>query len=146
MGSRARITFGDGTAVYLEVDDAPVVVAETPDGAGPALPGGLGTTSAVGVERLVDKTGAALTAALKPLMSVLESVHDTVSGSARRPDELSVQLGFKLDSALDLVFVKGHGEASFTVTAKWNLAHAEDADPDADPDADAEEADAGAKP
>jgi hypothetical protein len=140
MGSRARITFSDGTSVYLEVDEPEVVTAGPgagPDGLRPRLPGGLGPTSPVGIgDRLVDKTGAALTTALKPLMSVLESVHDSVSASTRRPDELSVQLGFKLDSALDLVFVKGHGEAAFTVTAKWNLAQSPDGGSE---DADADE-------
>lgn len=126
----ARITFSDGTAVYLEVDEvssgggggAAVNGAAGAASAGPTLPEGLGATTAVGLEQIIEKTGAALTSGLKSLTSVMEAVHDAVSASARRPDELSVQLGFKMDGKLDLWLVKGHSEANFVVTAKWNLA------------------------
>uniref|UniRef100_UPI0032ED91C6 CU044_2847 family protein n=1 Tax=Streptomyces sp. HSW2009 TaxID=3142890 RepID=UPI0032ED91C6 len=59
--------------------------------------------------------------ALRPLSGVLESIHHSLASSARRPDEVTVEFGVTLGADLSLGVFSGKGEATFTVSATWNL-------------------------
>lgn len=59
--------------------------------------------------------------ALRPLGGVLESIHQSLADSARRPDEVTVEFGVTLGTDLSLGVFTGKGEANFTVSATWNL-------------------------
>jgi hypothetical protein len=121
MGDYVNFTFEDGTSVLIEAFPAPARVAagsgsgaDLPPGANPPAPVSRGS-------EILEKTGEALSEALRPLIPVLQSVHDTVSKAAVKPEEITVECGLKLSSELHLMIVGANGEASFTVSAKWVL-------------------------
>lgn len=132
-----RLTFDDGSVVRLHL-------ASADDGAGPAAPVDRGSADAgdaapdlpegFGVARPVSadgraaqaltRGGQALTDALRPLGGVLGGIHRSFTGFAQRPDEVTVEFGVTLGSDLSLGVFSGSGQASFTVSATWNLAGA----------------------
>lgn len=116
MAAFAQFDFEDGTSVLVEVvqNPGPPSAADLPSGTGPLQP-----VSRPG--EILRKTGAALADVLQPLVPVLETVHKTVGSAAVKPDEISVQVGLKLTTGMNLMIVGGNGEASITVAAKWNL-------------------------
>jgi hypothetical protein len=125
MPDFVEFVFDDKTSVLMEVSPAPRSMlldgegrtrptADLPEGSAEIEP-----VSRVG--ETLEKTGHALAEVLSPLLPVLESVHKTVSTAPNRPDEITVELGLKLSSELHLMIVGGNGEASITVSAKWDL-------------------------
>ncbi|WP_030673378.1 CU044_2847 family protein [Streptomyces rimosus] len=90
---------------------------ELPDGYGQARP-----VSVDGrVTRALTRGGEALESALRPLGSVLGSIHRSLAGGDHRPDEVTVEFGVTLGSDLSLGVFSGNGEASFKVSATWNV-------------------------
>ena len=120
MENFVNFTFGDGTSVLLQTFPSPVPLVAR--GSGPDVPSGVLPPAPVsrGGE-VLEQAGEALAEALRPLVPVLESVHETVSKAAVKPQEISVEVGLKLSSELRLMIVGANGEASFTVSAKWVL-------------------------
>lgn len=112
VGDYVEFEFGDGRKVLLEVFPGP---AEEEGPRGPLLP-------AAGGGRLARAAGGTLREVLRPLVPVLESVHATVAAVDPRPESVTVELGVKVTSGLQLGVVSGGGEASFTVSATWRLA------------------------
>jgi hypothetical protein len=135
MGDLA-LRLDDGTVVWLRPDphsdadaspDPPAASAEQrPDGdGGLELPGGFGSAQPVSVDsrmsRALTRGGDVLEEALRPLNGVLGQIHRSISSGDHRPDEVTVQFGVTLGSDLKLGVFSGKGEASFTVSATWNL-------------------------
>lgn len=131
-----RLTFDDGSVVRLHLapegvgpDGAP---GSAPAPAGPvaggelALPDEFGSARPVSADgraaQALTRGGEALTQALRPLGGVLGGIHRSFSQFAQRPDEVTVEFGVTLGSDLSLGVFSGGGEASFTVSATWNLA------------------------
>jgi hypothetical protein len=135
-----RLTFDDGSVVRLYLapkDDGRSTSngsrAEGESvGADPEaddeldLPAGFGTARPVSVDgraaQALTRGGEALTDALRPLGGVLGGIHRSFKQFAQRPDEVTVEFGVTLGSDLSLGVFSGSGEASFTVSATWNLA------------------------
>lgn len=140
-----KLTFDDGSVVRLHLAAQTSTPTHDP-GAGaravehdgnPAgeldLPpefGGARPVSSDGrTARALTRSGQALSDALRPLGGVLSGIHDSVSRFAQRPDEVTVEFGVTLGSDLSLGVFSGNGEASFTVSATWNLNGTEEAAP-----------------
>lgn len=133
-----KLTFEDGSAVRLHLNPVPDSVEaleqhEQPadGGAGSGadgleLPEGFGKAKPVSVDgraaQALSRSGTALTDALRPLGGVLDSIHQSFSRFAQRPDEVTVEFGVTLGTDLSLGVFSGSGEASFTVSATWDLA------------------------
>ncbi len=64
---------------------------------------------------------------------MLGGIHRSFSQFAQRPDEVTVEFGVTLGSDLSLGVFSGSGEASFTVSATWNLADRADGGAGTDP-------------
>ncbi|MFD9423522.1 MULTISPECIES: CU044_2847 family protein [unclassified Streptomyces] len=140
-----RLTFDDGSVVRLHLapqtgtpTDRPAADARTGEHDGdPAgeldLPPGFGSARPVSSDgrtaRTLTRSGQALSDALRPLGGVLSGIHDSFSRFAQRPDEVTVEFGVTLGSDLSLGVFSGSGEASFTVSATWNLNGTEEAAP-----------------
>ncbi|MFI9111758.1 CU044_2847 family protein [Streptomyces venezuelae] len=137
-----RLTFDDGSVVRLHL------VPEDGRTAGPAgaeagpdddldLPAGFGSARPVSADgraaQALTRGGEALTQALRPLGGVLGGIHRSFSQFAERPDEVTVEFGVTLGSDLSLGVFSGSGEASFTVSATWNLADRADGGAGTDP-------------
>lgn len=142
-----RLTFDDGSVVRLHLaPEGTGADAGKTHGPGPAtdtgpsgelaLPDGFGSAQPVSVDRRASQAltrgGEALTQALRPLNGVLGGIHRSFSQFAQRPDEVTVEFGVTLGSDLSLGVFSGSGEASFTVSATWNLANRTDAPGPAD--------------
>ncbi|WP_254406909.1 CU044_2847 family protein [Streptomyces sp. GMY02] len=135
-----RLTFDDGSVVRLQLapagpangtrnTESRVRAGGVPDAAdGLELPDGFGTAQPVSVgsrtTQAVTRSGEVLAEALRPLSGVLGGIHRSLSESVHRPDEVTVEFGVTLGSDLSLGVFSGSGEASFTVSATWNLAAA----------------------
>ncbi|MGW2056850.1 CU044_2847 family protein [Streptomyces sp. NPDC001840] len=135
-----RLMFDDGSVVRLrlapaggadgtESTESGVPAGAVPDAAdGLELPDGFGTALPVSVgsrtTQAVTRSGEVLADALRPLSGVLGGIHRSLSESVHRPDEVTVEFGVTLGSDLSLGVFSGSGEASFTVSATWNLAAA----------------------
>ncbi|MEV0938629.1 CU044_2847 family protein [Streptomyces phaeochromogenes] len=129
-----RITFDDGSVVRLHVAPQGSGADSLGEVAGfgvdsddePQLPDGFGKAQPVSVDgrtaQALTRGGEALTNALRPLSGVLGGIHSSFSQFAQRPDEVTVEFGVTLGSDLSLGVFSGSGEASFTVSATWNLA------------------------
>ncbi|MET9661931.1 CU044_2847 family protein [Streptomyces sp. NPDC006510] len=128
-----RLTFDDGSVVRLHLaPEAGRSAAERADGSDPGsgeeldLPAGFGTARPVSADgraaQALSRGGQALTDALRPLGGVLGGIHRSFSQFPQRPDEVTVEFGVTLGSDLSLGVFSGSGEASFTVSATWNLA------------------------
>ncbi|MEW2400263.1 CU044_2847 family protein [Streptomyces sp. NPDC046862] len=119
MGEFVEFTFDDGQAVLVEVFPSPLASASgqasTP-GSAPLVP-----VAGDGNGRVARAAQGALRQVLKPLVPVLQSVHDTVAAMDQRPHQITVDLGVKVGNDLTLGIVANKGEASLTVTASWNL-------------------------
>jgi hypothetical protein len=111
--------FADGSSVLLHT--FPVAAAESQGQHG--LPPGLGGAVPVGraADRLTPLAHEALRTALRPLVPLLQEVHDTVTAVPDRPQEIAVQFGVRFGSDLKLAVVGGSAEASLTVSATWKL-------------------------
>lgn len=119
MGEFVEFTFEDGQAVLLEVFPSPLadsMAGGTTPGSAPLVP-----VAGDNNGRISRAARGALRQVLKPLVPVLQSVHDTVSAMDRRPQQLTVDLGVKVGNDLTLGIVANKGEASLTVSATWNL-------------------------
>ncbi|WP_242440505.1 CU044_2847 family protein [Streptomyces sp. CB02923] len=96
-----------------------------PDDAGLELPDGFGHSRPVSVDgrvaRALTRGGETLEGALRPLGAVLGSIHRSLAAGDHRPDEVTVEFGVTLGSDLSLGVFSGNGEASFKVSATWNL-------------------------
>ncbi|MFE6821850.1 CU044_2847 family protein [Streptomyces sp. NPDC057690] len=119
MGEFVEFTFDDGQTVRLEVFPNPLAASD----AGGATPGSapLVPVAGDGRSRVARAACGALQQVLKPLVPVLESVHDTVYAMDRRPQHLTVDLGVRIGNDLTLGIVANKGEASLTVSATWDL-------------------------
>ncbi|MFC7906190.1 CU044_2847 family protein [Streptomyces nigra] len=121
-----KLTFNDGSAVRLHLASAPEDAPELSDGL--ELPEGFGNAQPVSVDgraaQALARGGEALTQALRPLGGVLSGIHQSFARFAQRPDEVTVEFGVTLGSDLSLGVFTGSGEASFTVSATWNLTDA----------------------
>ncbi|MER5885751.1 CU044_2847 family protein [Streptomyces sp. NPDC001941] len=130
MGEYVEFTFEDGQSVLLEVFPSPLgEAAQAPPGAGHLEPvagsGGLVSRAARGTLRTM----------LRPLVPVLETVHETVNGLAVRPDEIGVEIGVRFTNDLRLGIVSARGEANLVVKAVWKpTGEGPDGTPDAPPD------------
>ncbi|WP_329315681.1 hypothetical protein OG723_35780 [Streptomyces sp. NBC_01278] len=133
-----RVAFDDGSVVRLYLAPEGEKSEATSSGShavGPSadrkptdeldLPPGFGTARPVSVDgraaQALTRGGTALADALRPLGGVLASIHQSLSGIPHRPDEVTVEFGVTLGSDLSLGVFSGTGEASFTVSATWNL-------------------------
>ncbi|MFF3604153.1 CU044_2847 family protein [Streptomyces sp. NPDC002463] len=125
-----RLTFDDGSVVRLHLaSEGGATEVPTGVGAGPEddldLPAGFGSARPVSADgraaQALTRGGEALTQALRPLGGVLGGIHRSFSQFAQRPDEVTVEFGVTLGSDLSLGVFSGSGEASFTVSATWNL-------------------------
>lgn len=119
MGEFVKFTFDDGQAVLLEVFPSPLSDEATEDatpGSAPLVP-----VAGQGNGRVARAARGALEQVLKPLVPVLQSVHNTVATMEQRPDQLTVNLGVRVGNDLTLGIVANKGEASLTVCATWNL-------------------------
>ncbi|MFF0509741.1 CU044_2847 family protein [Streptomyces sp. NPDC004250] len=135
------LTFDDGSVAHLHVVPARAETAgpdrtgggntaDSSPGPGPGatleLPDGFGTARPVSVDERaahgLTRGGEALTRALRPLGGVLSGIHQSFAQSRHRPDEVTVEFGVTLGSDLSIGVFSGTGEASFTVSATWNLA------------------------
>ncbi|MGW2404659.1 CU044_2847 family protein [Streptomyces sp. NPDC001739] len=128
------LTMEDGTVVWLRAQ-APAA-ADGPPGAVPGqptasdgeleLPDAFGSAQPVSVDgrmgRALTRGGEVLEEALRPLGGVLGQIHRSISAGSHRPDEVTVEFGVTLGSDLHLGVFTGNGEASFKVSATWNLA------------------------
>ncbi|MFF3744998.1 CU044_2847 family protein [Streptomyces kronopolitis] len=89
------------------------------------LPDGYGAARPVSVDarmsRALTRGGEALEEALRPLGGVLGQIHRSIAAGTHRPDEVTVEFGVTLGSDLSLGVFSGSGEASFKVSATWNL-------------------------
>ncbi|MEV6565525.1 CU044_2847 family protein [Streptomyces kronopolitis] len=89
------------------------------------LPDGYGAARPVSVDarmsRALTRGGEALEEALRPLGGVLGQIHRSISAGTHRPDTVTVEFGVTLGSDLSLGVFSGSGEASFKVSATWNL-------------------------
>ncbi|MFF3540544.1 CU044_2847 family protein [Streptomyces platensis] len=89
------------------------------------LPEEFGSAQPVSVEsrmsRALTRGGEALEEALRPLGGVLGQIHRSISSGSHRPDEVTVEFGVTLGSDLSLGVFSGKGDASFKVSATWNL-------------------------
>ncbi|MFJ9416377.1 MULTISPECIES: CU044_2847 family protein [unclassified Streptomyces] len=122
----------DGTVVWLRAEEPP---ADGRSGAVPdqapapegelELPDAFGSAAPVSVDsrasRALTRGGEVLEEALRPLGGVLAQIHRSISGGSHRPDEVTVEFGVTLGSDLRLGVFSGKGDASFKVSAKWNL-------------------------
>ncbi|MFI2186240.1 CU044_2847 family protein [Streptomyces sioyaensis] len=104
----------DGDRPRHPGDDAEL---ELPDGFGAALPVSVDAR----MSRALTRGGEALEEALRPLGGVLGQIHRSISAGSHRPDEVTVEFGVTLGSDLSLGVFSGSGEASFKVSATWNL-------------------------
>ncbi|MGW2630191.1 CU044_2847 family protein [Streptomyces chattanoogensis] len=122
----------DGTVVWLRAEEPPAdgrsgaVPGQTPaPDAELELPDAFGSAQPVSVDsrmgRALTRGGEALEEALRPLGGVLSQIHRSISGGSHRPDEVTVEFGVTLGSDLRLGVFSGKGDASFKVSAKWNL-------------------------
>lgn len=109
MGDYVEFAFADGQKVLLEVFPDPAG-----DDRGPLVP-------VAGGGRVARVAGVALRETLRPLVPVLESVYRTVGAVDPVPESVTVELGVKISSDLQLGIVAGGAEASITVSATWNL-------------------------
>ncbi|AWK11833.1 hypothetical protein SSP531S_02640 [Streptomyces spongiicola] len=120
MAEFVKFTFEDGQSVLLEVFPSPLTeqrAGEEPEpGSAPLVP-----VARPGSGRVARATRGALEQVLKPLVPVLQSVHNTVSTMDQRPQQVTVDLGVKIGNDLTLGIVANKGEASLTVSATWNL-------------------------
>lgn len=130
-----NLTFDDGSVVRLhltptfaEATAAREPVAGLQDAETDELlelPAGFGSAQPVSVNgraaQALTRGGEALTEALRPLGGVLGGIHRSFAQFAQRPDEVTVEFGVTLGSDLSLGVFSGKGEASFTVSATWNL-------------------------
>ncbi|MEV5583465.1 CU044_2847 family protein [Streptomyces parvus] len=132
-----RLTFDDGSVVRLCLEPGTGALAHDPgvdaravehDGAATHeldLPPGFGGARPVSSDgraaQALTRSGQTLSDALRPLGGVLSSIHNSVSQFAQRPDDVTVEFGVTLGSDLSLGVFSGSGEASFTVSATWNL-------------------------
>ncbi|MEV5595035.1 CU044_2847 family protein [Streptomyces sp. NPDC052496] len=95
------------------------------DDTGLELPDGFGHSRPVSVDgrvaRALTRGGETLEGALRPLGAVLGSIHRSLAAGDHRPDEVTVEFGVTLGSDLSLGVFSGNGEASFKVSATWNL-------------------------
>ncbi|MFE1773247.1 CU044_2847 family protein [Streptomyces sp. NPDC059008] len=133
MGDVA-LKLDDGTVVWLRAEEP---VAKSPSGAGRSvhpddgadgeleLPDAFGSAQPVSVDsrmgRALTRGGEVLEEALRPLGGVLGQIHRSIASGEHRPDEVTVEFGVTLGSDLRLGVFSGNGEASFTVSATWNL-------------------------
>ncbi|MGA5566224.1 CU044_2847 family protein [Streptomyces platensis] len=89
------------------------------------LPDEFGSAQPVSVDsrmsRALTRGGEALEEALRPLGGVLGQIHRSISNGSHRPDEVTVEFGVTLGSDLSLGVFSGKGDASFKVSATWNL-------------------------
>ncbi|MGW3010608.1 CU044_2847 family protein [Streptomyces sp. NPDC001219] len=97
------------------------------------LPEEFGSAQPVSVDsrvaRALTRGGAALEEALRPLGGVLGQIHRSISSGSHRPDEVTVEFGVTLGSDLSLGVFSGKGDASFKVSATWNLGGGGTAEP-----------------
>ncbi|MFD8478316.1 CU044_2847 family protein [Kitasatospora sp. NPDC059673] len=117
----------DGTSVRLRV--FPVdAERERPPGARrpPDLAGGEAVSSGAG-RRTAALAQDALRTALRPLVPLLQEVHDTVTAVPSRPQEVAVEFGVQFGADLKLGIVGGTAEASLTISATWKLPTADPA-------------------
>jgi hypothetical protein len=134
------LTFEDGSVAHLrlapvrgETDGDTVTNGSAEHAPGPGdaleLPDGFGTARPVSIDgraaQALTRGGEALADALRPLGGVLSGIHQSFTQSDHRPDEVTVEFGVTLGSDLSLGVFSGKGEASFTVSATWNLADAQ---------------------
>ncbi|SCK52975.1 hypothetical protein YWIDRAFT_02947 [Streptomyces sp. SceaMP-e96] len=143
MGDVA-LRIDDATVVWLRAEDPAATRrpdaneqsgAQPPSGGGRRqqsdtdgeleLPEEFGSAQPVSVERRMSRAltrgGAALEEALRPLGGVLGQIHRSISSGSHRPDEVTVEFGVTLGSDLSLGVFSGKGDASFKVSATWNL-------------------------
>ncbi|MGW1374600.1 CU044_2847 family protein [Streptomyces sp. NPDC002446] len=134
MGDVA-LKMDDGTVVWLRAEE-PAAGAPSGEGrsahtaedgadGGLELPDAFGSAQPVSVDgrmgRALTRGGQVLEEALRPLGGVLGQIHRSISSGAHRPDEVTVEFGVTLGSDLRLGVFSGNGEASFKVSATWNL-------------------------
>ncbi|MFB7665493.1 CU044_2847 family protein [Kitasatospora sp. NPDC056138] len=145
MSSFFEFSFTDGTSVMLRAFPASQQQAEAAEEPEPepapapagGLPPGLAGGRAVGRQSEDDRSDedgeqqrarrvtrlaqGSLRAALRPLVPLLQEVHDTVAEVPDRPDTVSVEFGVRFGSDLKLGIVGGSGESSLQVSATWQL-------------------------
>ncbi|CAM5582681.1 hypothetical protein SALBM311S_05658 [Streptomyces alboniger] len=102
-----RFLLADAGRPAFEDDD-------TADGLGPVVPVGRRGEAVAAV------AAGALRGTLRPLGSLVQEVHDAMSGVPTPPTEITVTFGVQLSQDLKLGIVNGNGQAHLTVTATWS--------------------------
>ncbi|MFD5560806.1 CU044_2847 family protein [Kitasatospora griseola] len=141
MTEYIELGLSDDTSIMLRVFPIGRVAARPADGAQgaaeadwgrpPDLVGAVPVSSGAGA-RTAELARDALRLALRPLVPLLQEVHDTVAAVPARPDEVSVEFGVQFGADLKLGIVGGKAEATLTVSATWKLPPAPPAQPDGD--------------
>ncbi|MFI7103080.1 CU044_2847 family protein [Streptomyces sp. NPDC050161] len=90
-------------------------MAELPDGMGPSVPVARGDGDSR-VSRMAVRT---VRAALAPVGSLLQEVHDAVLSAPQPPEEVTVTFGVQIGQDLKLGVVGGTGQAHLTIAASW---------------------------
>jgi len=68
---------------------------------------------------LVARSTVALDSAMVSIRDLSERITSATSDLARRPDEVEVEFGLKLDAAMGALIARAGGEAHLTVTLRW---------------------------
>lgn len=58
-------------------------------------------------------------AGIRPFRTIAESILDTFGNLSEQPDEVAVEFGIKAIASAGLVVAQTSGEATFTVTLRW---------------------------
>jgi Trypsin-co-occurring domain 1 len=71
---------------------------------------------------LAARSAAALDSAMASIRDLSERITSTMKDLARRPDEVEVEFGLKLDATMGALITRAGLEAHLTVTLKWAVA------------------------
>jgi len=102
---RLLVPLGDGNDQLLEVEVDGADLGESVQLAGR---GGKGIRAPFTLASAVDRA-----------LPVLNLLSGGLRSIAHAPDEICVQLGLKIGGETGLIFTKGSGQATFTVTLTW---------------------------
>lgn len=101
----------------------PIAQAGVPAPDANGLPPGLGggTPVARTPGQVASLGQDALRLALRPMVPLLQEIHDTVATVRDRPQEIAVEFGVRVGNNLKLGIVGGSADATLKVTATWKL-------------------------
>ena len=98
-----NFTLGSGQHVIVEVESST------------AAPGG----QAVAVAGRIQDAKHSMEALLSVIPEIVTPVYEAIQKSISTPQELKLEIGFKLSGELGIVIAKTQTEGNFKVTASW---------------------------